>query len=38
MPCITSFLLARLREENDRRVFEPTLEHDCYFKPLEAES
>ncbi len=38
MPCITSFLPARLREENDRRVFEPTLEHDCYFKPLEAES
>jgi len=38
LPCITSFPIARMREENERRVFEPTLEHDCYFKPLEAES
>ena len=38
MPCVTSFPNARLRDENDRKVFDPTLEHDCYFKPLEAES
>ena len=38
IPCIKSFPIARMREENDRRVFDPTLEHDCYFKPLEAES
>ncbi len=38
LPCITSFPIARMREENDRRVFDPTLEHNCYFKPLEAES
>ena len=38
LPCITGFPIARMREENERRVFEPTLEHDCYFKPLEAES
>ncbi len=38
LPCVVSFQLARMREENDRKVFDPTLEHDCYFKPLEAES
>ncbi|MBK7830460.1 pilus assembly protein PilM [Nannocystis sp.] len=38
MPCVTSFPNARLRDENERKVFDATLEHDCYFKSLEAES
>jgi hypothetical protein len=38
MPCITSFPIARAREENQRKVFDPTLEHDCYYKSLEGES
>jgi general secretion pathway protein L len=38
VPCITGFPIARVRDENNRKVFDPTLEHDCYFKPLEAES
>ncbi len=38
MPCITGFPIARAREENQRKVFDPTLEHDCYYKPLEGES
>lgn len=38
MPCITSFPLARVREENGRKVFDPTLDHDCYYKSMEGES
>lgn len=38
MPCITGFPIARVREENQRKVFDPTLEHDCYYKPMEGDS
>jgi len=38
MPCITGFPLARGREENQRKVFDPTLEHNCYYKPMEGDS
>ncbi|MBL9106028.1 MAG: pilus assembly protein PilM [Myxococcales bacterium] len=38
VPCITGFPNARARDENNKKVFDPTLEHDCYYKPLEAES
>jgi type IV pilus assembly protein PilM len=38
MPCVTGFPIARAREENQRKVFDPTLDHDCYYKPMEGES
>ena len=38
VPCITGFPVARTRDENNKKVFDPTLEHDCFYKPLEAES
>lgn len=38
IPCITGFPIAKARDENNKKVFDPSLEHDCYFKSLEAES
>lgn len=38
VPCITGFPIARARDENNKKVFDPTLEHDCFYKSLEAES
>lgn len=38
VPCITGFPNARARDENNKKVFDPTLEHDCYYKSMEAES
>lgn len=38
VPCITGFPIARARDENNKKVFDPTLEHDCYFKSMEADS
>ena len=38
VPCITGFPIARARDENNKKVFDPTLEHDCFYKSLEADS
>lgn len=38
VPCITGFPSARARDENNKKVFDPSLEHDCFFKSLEADS
>ncbi len=38
VPCMRSFPIARMRDENQRKVFDPTIEHECYFASLEAET
>lgn len=38
MRCLTGFQKARVRDENQRKVFDPTIDHDCYYKDLEGES
>lgn len=38
LPCVTAFPIAKARDENQRKVFDPTLEHDCFNQSMEAES
>lgn len=38
MSCVTGFQPARGRDENQRKVFDPTFDHDCYYKPMESDS
>lgn len=38
LPCITPFQNAKLRDEGQRKVFDPSVEHDCYNQSMEAES
>ena len=38
MSCVTGFQAARVRDENQRKVFDPTFDHDCYYKPMESAS
>lgn len=38
LPCIVPFQPAKVRDEGQRKVFDPTIEHDCYNQVGEAES
>ncbi len=38
LPCITPFQNAKVRDENQRKVFDPSIDHDCYNQSMEAES
>lgn len=38
LPCILPFQSAKVRDEGDRKVFDPQIEHDCYNQSMEAES
>ncbi len=37
LTCITNIQEGRARDENDRKVFEMSIEHDCLYQPLEEE-
>jgi type IV pilus assembly protein PilM len=38
LPCILPFQPAKVRDEGERKVFDPQIEHDCYNQSMEAES
>lgn len=38
LPCIASITEGRVTDENERKVFDLMIDHECYIKPLEGES
>lgn len=38
LPCITPFQNAKVRDEGQRKVFDPNIDHDCYSQSMEADS
>jgi hypothetical protein len=30
LPCVVPFSLTKVRDEGQKKVFDPTIEHDCY--------
>lgn len=38
IPCITQIEEGRPRDDNDRKVFEMTIDHDCLYQPLEEDA
>jgi type IV pilus assembly protein PilM len=38
LPCITPFQNAKVRDQGQRKVFDPSVDHDCYNQSMEADS
>lgn len=38
LPCVVPFSLAKVRDEGQKKVFDPNIEHDCYTQSTEADS